>query len=233
MPSTSLERRTRVVTEIDNVRSSSLVWSSIRVKVVLPAPDGEERISIKQRPRARAVCSFGGRSSGCEFLLDILYLFAQLFDCDAQFEAEPRQTRVVRLGAKRIGLARKFLGKEVKPAAGRAALRQEFAASIGVRGKTVQFFPDIGLGRQHESLLVQTILVEIRVSGKKSKRLHETRPDRLGLAGRGGIGRLRQRGDLFESRREHQGKRAALALPHGHQRIERLVEQIEGAGPRA
>src|SRR6202023_1532392 len=181
MPSTSLERRARVVTEIDSVRSSSLVWRSIRVKVVLPAPDGEERISIKPRPRALAVCSFAERSSRCKFLLDILDLFAELLDLDAQFEAEPRQARVVRLGAKHIGLARKFLGKEVEPAAGRAALRQEFAGRAGVRGKTVQFFPDIGLGRQHESLLVQTILVEIRVSGKKSKRLHETRPDCLGL----------------------------------------------------
>src|ERR1700730_56683 len=222
MPSTSLERRARVVTEIDSVRSSSLVWRSIRVKVVLPAPDGEERTTIKPR-----------RSSNCISLLDILDLFAELLDLDAQFEAEPRQARVVRLSAQRIGLARKFLGKEVEPAAGRAALRQKFAGRGGVRGKTVQFFPDIGLGRQHQSLLVQTILVEIRVSGKKSKRLREARPDRLGLAGRGGIGRLRQRGELFESRREHQGKRAALALPHGHQRIERLVEQIEGAGPRA
>jgi hypothetical protein len=71
----------------------------------------------------------------------------------------------------------------------------------------------------------KTILVEIRVSGKKSKRLREARLDRLGLAGWAGIGRLRQRGD----RREHQGERAALALPHGHERIERLVEKVEGS----
>src|SRR5580704_6695706 len=165
MPSTSLERRARVVTEIDSVRSSSLVWRSIRVKVVLPAPDGEDRISIKPRPRALAVCSFAERSSSCKFLLDIMDLFAKLLDLDAQFEAGPRQARVVRLGAKRIGLARKFLGKEVEPAASRAALRQKLVGCGGVCSKTVQFFPDIGLGRQHESLLVQTILVEIRISG--------------------------------------------------------------------
>src|ERR1700730_1440754 len=202
MPSTSLERRVRVVTEIDSVRSSSLVWRSIRVKVVLPAPDGAERISIKPRPRALSVCSIAERSSSCKFLLDILDLFAELLDLDAQFEADPRQARVVRLGAKRIGLARKFLGKEVEPAAGRAAPRQNPAGRGGVRGKTVQFFPDIGLGRQHESLLMQTILVEIRVSGKKSKRLREARLDRLGFAGRANICRLRQRRDLFEPRRE-------------------------------
>src|ERR1700731_2985514 len=108
MPSTSLERRVRVVTEIDSVRSSSLVCSSIRVKVVLPAPDGEERISIKPRPRALTVCSFAARSSSCKVLLDILERCAELLDLDAQFEAEPRQARVVRLGTKRICLAGKF-----------------------------------------------------------------------------------------------------------------------------
>src|ERR1700676_2777393 len=139
MPSTSLERRARVVTEIDSVRSSSLVWRSIRVKVVLPAPDGEERISIKPRPRALAVCRFAERSSSCKFLLDILDLFAELLDLDAQFEAEPRQARIVRFGAQGIGFAGKFLGKEVESAARRAALRQKFAGCIGVRDKTIQF----------------------------------------------------------------------------------------------
>src|ERR1700724_633747 len=207
MPSTSLERRARVVTEIDSVRSSSLVWRSIRVKVVLPSPDGEERISIKPRPRALAVCSFAERSSRCKFLLDILDLFAELLDLDAQFEAEPRQARVVRFGAQGIVFPGKFLGKEVEPAAGRAALRQKFVGRADVRGKPVPFFPDIGLGRQHDRLLAQTILVEIRVFGKISKRLSKARPDRLGLAGRAGICRLRQRGDLFEPARHTRGNR--------------------------
>ena len=42
MPSTSLERRARVVTEIDSVEIEFLLWSSIRVKVVLPAGRGKE-----------------------------------------------------------------------------------------------------------------------------------------------------------------------------------------------
>src|ERR1700737_1528730 len=135
MPSTSLERRARVVTEIDSVRSSSLVWSSIRVKVVLPAPDGDEGISIKPRPRALAVCSFAERSSRCKFLLDILDLFAELFDLAAQFEAEPRQARVIRFGAQGIGFPGTFLGKEGEPGAGRPALRQKFVGRADVRGK--------------------------------------------------------------------------------------------------
>src|ERR1700737_5348156 len=117
-PATSPERRVRVVTEIDSVRSSSLVWRRLRGKVVLPAPDGEERISIKPRPRALAVCSFAERSSRCKFLLDILDLFAELLDLDAQFEAEPRQARVIRFGAQGIGFPGTFLGKEGEPGAG-------------------------------------------------------------------------------------------------------------------
>ena len=49
MPSTSLERRGLVVTEIDKVRSSALVCNNMRVKVVLPAPDGDDKISISPR----------------------------------------------------------------------------------------------------------------------------------------------------------------------------------------
>src|SRR5450631_478442 len=151
MPSTSLDRRARVVTEIDKVRSSSLVCSSIRVKVVLPAPDGDERINIKPRRPSGvfwpgAVLSLAKwLSSGMSFLLDVLDLLAELLDFDAQFETKRRQARVVRFGAQRIGLAGQFLGQEVEPAADRAARRQQIAGSGGVRRETVQFFPDIGL----------------------------------------------------------------------------------------
>ena len=53
-----------------------------------------------------------------------------------------------------------------------------------MRRETVQFFPDIGLGRQHERLLMQTVLVEIAVSGKRCEQLREARPYGFGLAGR-------------------------------------------------
>src|ERR1700690_2382032 len=71
MPSASEERRVRVVTEIDSVRSRFLSCSNIRVSVVLPAPEGEDRIRIMPRrvkgklglircsAPARAIARFG------------------------------------------------------------------------------------------------------------------------------------------------------------------------------
>src|ERR1700677_3337392 len=103
MPSTSLVRRGRVVTEMDKLRSSSFVCSSMRVSVVLPAPDGEDKISMRPRCvgngletavarlRGRPICeSFGGMGS-----LYILNLLTQLLDLGAQFEADRRERGVV------------------------------------------------------------------------------------------------------------------------------------------
>src|ERR1700761_4091758 len=102
MPSASEERRARVVTEIDSVRSSALSCSSMRVSVVLPAPEGEERIRIIPRRRMRP------RS------FDVLHLLAQLLDMRAQFEPLRRQRSVVRLGAQGIGLAPELLGQKIQ-----------------------------------------------------------------------------------------------------------------------
>src|SRR5271165_5993993 len=103
MPSASLDRLLRVVSEIERVRSSSCFCSSMRVKVVLPAPDGEERISISPR-RPYFLCAVASlfislslfppckpqRPSvdGLPASLDILRLFAQLLDFDLQFQPE-------------------------------------------------------------------------------------------------------------------------------------------------
>src|SRR5665213_629966 len=120
MPSTSLDRRGRVVTEIDSVRSSAFVCSSMRVKVVLPAPEGDDRISISPRrssvsPADRTISDKSWvRSPTCIALLDILNLLAELLDFDAQFEADRRQARVIRFGAKRICLATELLRKEIE-----------------------------------------------------------------------------------------------------------------------
>ena len=63
MPSTSDERRVRVVTETESVRSSALSCISIRVSVVLPAPEGEDRIRIM--PRRLAAIASNSHSTFC------------------------------------------------------------------------------------------------------------------------------------------------------------------------
>src|SRR5436305_1029114 len=59
MPSASLWRRGRVVTEIDKVRSSLSACNSMRVSVVFPAPEGEDRISMSPRRPVAAFCAAG------------------------------------------------------------------------------------------------------------------------------------------------------------------------------
>src|SRR5271166_5210884 len=100
MPSTSEERRGRVVTEMDRVRSSALSCISMRVSVVLPAPDGEDRIRIMPRRLAFAISNLFSRIS-----LDVLGLLAELLDLGPEFKPLRRQRDVVGLGAEGVRLA--------------------------------------------------------------------------------------------------------------------------------
>ena len=63
MPSTSDGRCFRVVTDTESVRSSALSCISIRVSVVLPAPDGEDRIRIMPRRLAAIASNLTRRSA--------------------------------------------------------------------------------------------------------------------------------------------------------------------------
>src|SRR5580704_8912916 len=149
MPSASDERRARVVTETERVRSSALSCNNMRVSVVLPAPEGEERIN--KRPR-RLVAMAGS--------LDILNLFAQLLDLAAQIEADRSQGDVVRLGAERIGLARQFLREKIEPPADWPAGAHQFARRRHMGRQPIELLANIGLGGQKHRLLMKAVLVE-------------------------------------------------------------------------
>lgn len=107
-------------------------------------------------------------------------LLTKLLDLDTQFEADLRETGIIRFGAKRARLAAEFLCQEIEPAANRAALGKKRPCRFGMGKKTVEFLPDIGFDREDQRLLMQTVLIEIRMSGKKRKGLGETGSDRLG-----------------------------------------------------
>ena len=112
-------------------------------------------------------------------------------------------------------------------------LRQKIAGGRGMRRKTVQFFPDIGLGRQHERLLMQTVLVEIAVSGKHCERLREARPDRLGLAGRGIASAACVSAAIFSSRAERTVASTAPSLCRMATRDASAVSSKPSASARA
>src|SRR6476620_142882 len=147
MPSTSLARRGRVVTEMDRVRLGSSSRRS-RVSVVLPAPDGEESTSI--RPR-RPMMSFSS-SAVMRGSLDILHLLAELLDLRLEVQPDDGEGGVVGLGAERVGLARKLLGQEVEAAPDRPALAQQLTRRAHMGPQPVDFLANIGLGGQQYGL---------------------------------------------------------------------------------
>src|SRR4029077_16720169 len=90
---------------------------SSRDRVVLPAPDGEERTSIKPRRLMSALILW----VHCACLFDILGLLAELVDRRLQREAYARQRYVGRLGTERVRLAIEVLGQEIESASHRFA----------------------------------------------------------------------------------------------------------------
>src|SRR4051794_22894641 len=87
--------------------------SSLRERVVLPAPDGEDSTSISPR---RWILSF-----------DILGLFAELVDNRLKGETGARQCNVGRLGTQGIGLPVELLGQEIQLAPHALALGDQGA----------------------------------------------------------------------------------------------------------
>src|SRR5215212_594464 len=115
----------------------------LRVMVDFPAPDGEER--IRRSPRRFRIDIP---------LLHVLDLLAELLDHGLQFEAEPRQGDVVRLGADRVCLAAELLREEVEATTNRSAVSEEGARRLHVSAEPVELLADVGAGCDEHRLLV-------------------------------------------------------------------------------
>src|SRR5580698_8962660 len=112
MPSRSPGRFCRVVTLTESSTSVSAA-SKAREMVLLPAPEGA---AITRATPLRAIV-----------LLNVLHLFANLFDRAFHLQAVTGERRAGRLAAQRVGLAQEFLHQEIQLAADRAAgLEQNF-----------------------------------------------------------------------------------------------------------
>src|SRR6478736_6521076 len=148
MPSISLARRGRVVTETESVRLDSCSRSR-RVSVVFPAPDGEDSTSISPRREMVSFSRFAVIAS-----LDVLDLLAELLHLGLEIEAYDGQGHVIRLGTKGVRLARKFLGQKVEPSADRTTLAHEFARRADMRMEPVDLLPDVRLRGDQDGLLV-------------------------------------------------------------------------------
>ena len=72
--------------------------SSLRDNVDLPAPEGEERTSI--RPRRATFSPFSRLAIA--WLLQILHLLAELLDYAFKFKTDVRELEIIGLGGQRI-----------------------------------------------------------------------------------------------------------------------------------
>jgi len=154
MPSTSLVRRWRVVTEIESVRSSALSCSNWRVSVVLPAPEGEERISISPR-RWIAPCGFRSAARAAS----VIGLPFAIGSFDFGRNDARGDFRGVGLGSDGIAFAEHFLGEEVEGAAVGALGSQTFAELLEVALEPAELLRDIGAIGKERQLAGQTFVI--------------------------------------------------------------------------
>src|SRR5205807_5748208 len=94
--------------------------SSSRESVVLPAPEGEDRTSMRPRRATTAPLRWSFSAGIASF--QILDLLAELLDHALELEPDIGELDVVRFGAERIGLAVELLSEEIEPPTDRAAV---------------------------------------------------------------------------------------------------------------
>ena len=137
----------RVVADTDIFRPGIRSISN-RDSVVLPAPDGDDSTNISPR-----------RSTPSKPWPPAVIVHSRFCTCSRNcsttfFISSPVLVKfeIVRLGAAGIDLAVEFLRQEIEPPSDRTALADHLAGLRDMRGDPVQFFADIGLGRDHGSL---------------------------------------------------------------------------------
>src|SRR5882724_344930 len=134
-PSTSLVRGFRVVWDTEK-RSSG--WLTLRMRlfnVVLPAPDGEERIS-------RRKSSF-----------DILHLLPHPLDFSLEFYDEVSNPQVLRFGSNRIYLAGHLLQKEIELPSYRLVVVQVRSHLLEMTRETYDLLGDVAALEQDHDFL--------------------------------------------------------------------------------
>src|SRR3954447_19203346 len=153
----------------------------LRVSVVLPAPEGEER--MRRSPRR------WWADASATALLHVLDLLAELLHGRLEIEADPRHGHVPGLGAERIGLPAELLRQEVEAPPNRPAGAQKVARRGDVGAQAVDLLADVGARREQDRLLMEPRRIE-RPAGVEQggDLLLQPRPDGFGLAGRRRLG---------------------------------------------
>src|SRR5258708_4579339 len=168
-PSTSPLRGLRVVSDTDASRPP-IAFSAAREIVVLPAPDGAERMKIIPR-RGAPVLSMNKPIKAAiplqtrffRALLDVLHRRAHLFGCALEPYGYPRERRALRLRTHRVDLAVDLLQQELDLLAHRPLAFHQFAQAVQMGPQASHFRGDIGPLGGIGGLLVQPLLVDRQI----------------------------------------------------------------------
>ena len=175
-----------MVTETDIESSPSRASSALAI-VDLPAPDGDDRTSI--RPR-RAIRRAGVLATAAEKLIDVLNLLAELLDGRLQIEPDAGEFDVRRLGAQRVRLAVQLLAEEVELPADRPTVVEQRQRRLMMRPQPVELLARVRLGGQQRRLLRQALRRQCRRLPEQRRQLiAQPREDRRRLRRREGRAR--------------------------------------------
>src|SRR5215213_1327759 len=148
------------------------------MRVVLPAPEGAER--MKSSPRCihapggtREIRAVDGSTKK---LLHVLHLFPDLLTQHLGIEHGAGHFGIAALGAEGVELAEDLLGQEVEALAGRAGLAGHGAEVFEVRAQAVDLFADVAAVDEERRLLGHAALVD----GLPAKELSQAAAERGG-----------------------------------------------------
>ena len=129
---------------------------------------------------------------------------------------------------KRIGFAIELLREEIQAPADRAALPDQIARLRDMRGKAIKLFTHVGLGRDQNRFLMQTIRIKsFGLFQQCRDLLGKPRPDRFRLASRGFIGAFGERRNFGQAGRRNRLPRTAPFLPaHLSERTDRIAKTL-------
>ena len=158
----------RVVCETLKRRAGNRSWS-FRVRVVFPAPLGEERMRSRKGSTITpgSISGHAWENTTARLLLDVLDLLAHALDLGLQLDDRVRDHGVLALGADRVGLAGHLLEEEIEAPAHGVRAREERLEVRRVALETGQLLADVDAVGEERDLLLEAARVDVDVRRRR------------------------------------------------------------------
>src|SRR5208282_5504783 len=228
----SPSRGARVVKDTENSRPA-MALSAARQIVVLPAPEGAERMKIIPRLGGKESADFKGieainrvQTPLYYILFDVLDLLAHLFRFRFYFNRYLRKCCVLRLRTHRIYFAVDFLEQKFNRLADLPLALEQRLEAVEMRAQTRDLFADIAVLRGGRRLLIEAFLVDRQVCQELANALvkifHYFRARLLGQP----FNFRHRRFDIANPHREILVQAAPFAHTLGIQRFQRANQRL-------